>query len=197
MSNVVTTSKDQAWWGVDLDGTLAVYESWIGPDHVGEPVMLMVERIKRWLALGRQVKIFTARVNGIERETDGVVHPVFAVIEKFCLEVIGQVLPITCAKDYHMIELWDDRCVQIIPNTGLRADEANATRYFLGCDNDCHDYLVPFDKKGEWEQWVASISVDVFSMSQEEADAIDWNPPSFARRIDNAFCITFTDPKEF
>jgi hypothetical protein len=29
---------------------------------------------------------------------------------------------ITHEKDHKMIELWDDRCVQVIPNTGERAD---------------------------------------------------------------------------
>jgi len=29
---------------------------------------------------------------------------------------------ITHAKDHKMIELWDDRVVQVIPNTGERAD---------------------------------------------------------------------------
>ena len=28
----------------------------------------------------------------------------------------------THEKDFRMIQLWDDRCVQVIPNTGLRAD---------------------------------------------------------------------------
>ena len=31
-------------------------------------------------------------------------------------------IPITWEKDYQMEELWDDRCVQVIPNTGIRAD---------------------------------------------------------------------------
>lgn len=39
---------------------------------------------------------------------------------------IGRVLPITNIKDYQMIELWDDRAVQVIPNTGqpVTADKA-------------------------------------------------------------------------
>ena len=48
------------WIGVDLDGTLAKYGIWDG--SIGEPIPLMVERVKIWIALGVEVKIFTARV---------------------------------------------------------------------------------------------------------------------------------------
>ncbi len=43
-------------------------------------------------------------------------------IQAWCLEHVGEVLPVTPAKDYDMVELWDDRAVQVIPNTGERAD---------------------------------------------------------------------------
>jgi hypothetical protein len=48
------------------------------------------------------------------------VAAVRAHIEMWCLRHIGVVLPITNQKDYGMIELWDDRCVQVITNTGRR-----------------------------------------------------------------------------
>jgi hypothetical protein len=44
-------------------------------------------------------------------------------IGDWCEEHIGVRLPITCTKDYGMVELWDDRAVQVIPNTGDRADQ--------------------------------------------------------------------------
>jgi hypothetical protein len=40
-------------------------------------------------------------------------------IEQWCERHIGQVLPVTNRKDYGLIEFWDDRCVQVIPNTGI------------------------------------------------------------------------------
>jgi len=43
-------------------------------------------------------------------------------IHQWCILHIGKQLRITCKKDYKMIELWDDRAVQVIPNTGKRAD---------------------------------------------------------------------------
>lgn len=115
------------WIGVDLDGTLARYDGWKGIDHIGDPIPAMVERVKRWLADGRDVRIFTARVDGGEvaiamGDQNGVAHrdvPMVRYhIEQWCLRHIGAILPITNVKDYGMIELWDDRVVQVIPNTG-------------------------------------------------------------------------------
>lgn len=51
------------WIGVDLDGTLAKYAGWVGPDHIGEPVALMLRRVKKWIEQGVDVRIFTARVS--------------------------------------------------------------------------------------------------------------------------------------
>lgn len=110
------------WIGVDLDGTLAVYDGFKGPLHIGPPVPLMLERVKRWLARGRDVRIFTARVSptSVERNRGPSLAEVRGAIEDWCREHIGQALPVTCEKDFMMVELWDDRCVQVIPNRGIR-----------------------------------------------------------------------------
>lgn len=97
------------WIGVDLDGTLAHYAGWVGPDHIGRPIKPMLARVTAWLARGQEVRIFTARASVPEQ-----VPP----IEAWCLEHIGIVLPVTNVKDFAMIELWDDRCVRVVPNTG-------------------------------------------------------------------------------
>ena len=67
------------------------------------------------------MRIFTARVAEVEGVTDGPreVEAQRERIKAWCREHIGLWLPITATKDYHMIELWDDRCVQVVPNTGL------------------------------------------------------------------------------
>lgn len=104
------------WIGVDLDGTLAKYGEWKGAEHIGEPIAPMVERVKRWLAEGREVRIFTARVAGPRQEMG--VEATRAAIERWCLQHIGAVLPVTNEKDYGMVELWDDRAVQVEMNTG-------------------------------------------------------------------------------
>ena len=107
------------WIGVDLDGTLAEYHEWHGIEHVGPPIAPMVARVKRWLAEGREVRIFTARVSEPgERQK----RRVIAVVQRWCEEHIGQALPVTNVKDYGMVELWDDRAVQVEVNTGRRMD---------------------------------------------------------------------------
>lgn len=107
------------WIGVDLDGTLALYEGWVAPDSIGEPIAPMVERVKRWLAEGRKVKIFTARVSTdgtLERNREATLAE--EAIVEWCMKHIGMAIPVTCVKDFAMIELWDDRAVQVEANTG-------------------------------------------------------------------------------
>ncbi len=98
------------WIGVDLDGTLAYYTSWQGPEHIGEPIAPMLARVQKWLADGREVRIFTARANEPEN---------IPYIQAWCLMHLGQVLPVTATKDYGMVVLYDDRCVRVITNTGV------------------------------------------------------------------------------
>lgn len=115
------------WIGVDLDGTLAQYGEFKGVEHIGEPVPAMLARVKRWLADGRDVRIFTARVDGGEVALIGGnkageqfrnVQAVVEIVQAWCLKHVGQKLPVTNKKDYGMIELWDDRAVQVEMNTG-------------------------------------------------------------------------------
>lgn len=112
------------WIGVDLDGTLAHYNGWVSPEHVGEPVPAMAARVRRWLKAGRAVKIFTARVSKVDRTLVGDDYPALVrrVIQDWTEKHFGVRLEVTCEKDFGMVELWDDRCVQVIPNTGRRAD---------------------------------------------------------------------------
>lgn len=105
-------AKHSGWFGVDLDGTLATYDTWRGIDHVGEPIMPMVERVRAWLEEGREVRIFTARMAGPE--------DCVPAIDKFCLEQFGRTLPVTNVKDFGLIQLWDDRAVRVEFNTGRR-----------------------------------------------------------------------------
>jgi hypothetical protein len=108
------------WIGVDLDGTLAVYNGWMGPEHIGEPIPAMADRVREWLEQGRDVRIFTARASGPRSGLES--QLVLASIDEWCKKHFGRTLPVTCTKDYGMIELWDDRAVQVEPNTGRRMD---------------------------------------------------------------------------
>ena len=116
------------WIGVDLDGTLSKYTNdptW----PIGDPVPEMVDRVKQWLADGRDVRIFTARVDGglCERYCELPVEwqdkyrritPIVDMVQAWCLEHVGVKLPVTNRKDADMEVLWDDRCVQVVRNTG-------------------------------------------------------------------------------
>jgi len=50
------------WIGVDLDGTLAIYTELTPLLKIGEPIPPMVDRVKRWIAEGHEVRIMTARM---------------------------------------------------------------------------------------------------------------------------------------
>ena len=107
-------TESKGWIAVDLDGTLAVYDTWRGVEHIGAPIAPMVERVKQWLIQGRDVRIFTARVYGVENPDNRILD----IIARWCELHIGVRLPVTCTKDYDMIVLYDDRCVQVETNTG-------------------------------------------------------------------------------
>lgn len=122
------------WIGVDLDGTLAEYHGWQGPEHIGAPIPAMVERIKRWLGAGKDVRIFTARVGGDPLEAFHQRH----IIQVWCAEHVGCALPVTATKDYGMVELWDDRAVQVIANTGESLAECCYSSAYT-----IHEHCVP------------------------------------------------------
>lgn len=133
---LVSTSTDthgqssRGWIGVDLDGTLAFYAGWKGPEHIGAPISPMVLRIKRWLLEGKEVRIFTARVSGPDSDTNSSIAD---LIQTWLDKVCGLPrLEVTCKKDYSMIELWDDRAVRVVFNTGHSTEEtiANVAREF-------------------------------------------------------------------
>ena len=101
--------KDGPWIGVDLDGTLAKHDMWVSQNHIGKPVPQMMKRVKKWVDQGIRVKIVTARAS----VPDGV-PPVKKWLKKQGLPD----LEVTNQKDFSMIELWDDRAIQVIINTG-------------------------------------------------------------------------------
>ncbi len=114
-------TETRGWIGVDLDGTLAHYDGWRGETHIGPPIPAMVERVKTWLAEGREVRIFTARISD---PRPGINRAIVDAICAWCREHVGAALLVTNVKDFEMIALWDDRAVQVVRNTGARADGA-------------------------------------------------------------------------
>lgn len=112
--------SEMGWIGVDFDATLCIYNGWKGDFTFGQPVPKMVERVKQWLDAGFIVKIMTARAS--EADEAGR-KEIIAAIESWCLTHIGVKLEVTNKKDFKMIQLWDDRAMQVIPNTGESVQE--------------------------------------------------------------------------
>lgn len=99
------------WYGVDLDGTLAEYNSEGIDQGIGKPIQPMVDRIKQWLKDGREVRIVTARAAVVGEG---------ARVQQWLVDQAGlPALRVTNEKDFQMIELWDDRAVTVEFNTGL------------------------------------------------------------------------------
>jgi hypothetical protein len=103
------------WYAVDLDGTLAYYDEWRGPKHIGEPIPLMAARVETWLADGKTVKIFTARAASTYTERELAIEAIQDWTEKH----FGVRLEVTAEKDFRMVQLWDDLARQVKENTGV------------------------------------------------------------------------------
>jgi len=99
----------RGWIAVDLDGTLAHYDPEHGVEIVGRPIEPIVYRIQRWLAMGIEVRIFTARASRAD-----LIPP----LQDWLGEIgLGQ-LAITNRRDTDLLQIWDDRVVQLEMNTG-------------------------------------------------------------------------------
>jgi hypothetical protein len=140
-------------WLCDLDGTLAEWDGvWRGPEYIGPPIMRTVRRVKHWLRKGREVKIFTARVSTGAQPMPWAGGPegndkawaawharneeagkCRVAIENWCLKNLGQVLPIVYEKDYHVVQILDDRALQCVPNTGAIVQEELRTAVVALC----------------------------------------------------------------
>ncbi|MEH4266377.1 hypothetical protein [Klebsiella aerogenes] len=96
------------WIGVDFDGVLATYDITQGKG-LGKPVPAMVSRVKGWLRNKQDVRVFTARAGDpIQKK---------AVSDWLAENGLGG-LTVTNVKDFGMLELWDDRAVRVVKNTG-------------------------------------------------------------------------------
>ena len=107
------------WIGFDLDGTLAMYGG-VTAGAIGEPIPEIAQLAKRYIESGHLVKIVTARVSASEPEE---VELQTQLIEQWCEEHIGEILEITCRKDYQMLILYDDRAIQVVKNKGVCVED--------------------------------------------------------------------------
>lgn len=96
------------WIGVDLDGVLAEHEGYMS-GGIGPANKTMLGRVREWVDAGREVRIFTARA----------CDPSQIPMVKQWLRAHGLgELAVTNAKDFDMVELWDDRAIRVKRNTG-------------------------------------------------------------------------------
>lgn len=93
----------------------------------------------------------------------------------------------------HVIVAWDDLPKDIQDRRLNKARQllnaagaVESRRFFVDCDHSCHHYLIPLDKKAEW---------DAFRKIPEN-DPSGWDAPDFARRIDSPYSLTFVDVNE-
>jgi hypothetical protein len=131
-------SDPRGWIGVDLDGVLVEWDPKYLPG-LGPPIANGIVLVRQLRAAGQEVRIFTARVQPSPDEpawwdearrlgydtAEGWVAGQVERIDAFCSKHFQAVLPITAAKDWRMITCYDDRCVQMIPNTGESLHEAH------------------------------------------------------------------------
>ena len=103
------------WYGVDLDGTLAVNIPGQSMWEIGEPIKPMVDRARQHIAAGDDIRIFTARVS----DPNPIVNArQKLLIRDWCVRHLGVALPITNQKDYKCVCIYDDRARQVEVNTG-------------------------------------------------------------------------------
>jgi len=102
-----TLSK--GWIAVDFDGTLARYDVRRGTAVIGKAIEPTLARVKHWLEAGIEVRIFTARASD-----PALVPPVLQWLAEQGLPPLA----ITHRRDNDLMQLWDDRVVQVERNSG-------------------------------------------------------------------------------
>ena len=79
----------------------------------------MADRVRGWIRVGIEVRIFTARAT--KRDDGGDIRAIKAIkaIKAWTLKHFGYELEVTNVKDYGCIAIYDDRAVGVQPNTGV------------------------------------------------------------------------------
>jgi hypothetical protein len=112
--------SNKAWWGFDIDKTTFVDEGGgTRGGMIGAPIMPMIRRIKHFLRTGRKVNIVTARVHWSEPDHVAQMNTVRQALNAVFGKNLANRIDIRSDKDRHMIDLYDDRAKQVIPNKGI------------------------------------------------------------------------------
>lgn len=100
---------------LDLDKTIATYESKWRAKKIGDPIVPMVTNVIKWLNKGYKISIFTARLakddlEEVERQKE--------MILGFLRSSGLPQLPMTCIKHTYFTHFLDDKAFHVVPNTG-------------------------------------------------------------------------------
>ena len=106
----MNSKPTKGWIGVDLDGTLAKYTDWAGPNVIGEPIPVMMTRVQQWVRAGKTVKIFSARAGRGQQAIDA--------IRSWCVKNGLPPLEVTNIKDPSCEAIFDDKAWRVETNTG-------------------------------------------------------------------------------
>lgn len=111
---LLASIEETPWVGFDLDATLAVWHEGQSPTTIGKPIPKAILLVKKYIKKGMKVKIVTARVASSQKDR----KQQLSLIEKWLKLYIGKKLEITSEKDPYMICLYDDKAIQVKPNSG-------------------------------------------------------------------------------
>ena len=104
---------------VDLDRTLAYYDGWRGPLHIGHPIPAMVRCVQEHLMKGDTVTIFSARIHD-DPKTGVTAEQVKKAISDWSENAVGVRLDATNIKLDTFDRIYDDIAIQVVPNKGRR-----------------------------------------------------------------------------
>lgn len=105
---------------LDLDRTLAKCSG--DYTKVGEIIPSMLFKVKKWLARGYKITIFTARVSVNDWHTPEVAAAQKKMIVDWMVENGFPVMDITSDKHPSFTHMIDDRAYHVIPNSGVISD---------------------------------------------------------------------------
>jgi hypothetical protein len=101
---------------VDFDKTLSRHKD--GQEELGPPIQPMLARVKRWVAEGQDVVIFTARATNAQQ---------IGAIQDWLEEHGLPRLRVTNVKSPRFTRFYDDRAVAVAPNKGTLLTERRSS----------------------------------------------------------------------
>ena len=115
---------------VDLDGTLAFWDTWRGGNHIGEPIEAMADKVRAWLVAGDRVVIYTARACSwndfpwAEPDDNPITDRAAAIriVQDWTEKHFGQRLEVVGGKG-PWDHAYDDKTYRIVRNTGKTVEE--------------------------------------------------------------------------